>query len=102
LKHEIENLQKGIEPARPTPKDGAAIPTVGGDTILRVPKNAEDDTQLIRDVCTKIVAAYMETEHFPDGARREAIGRRLALLNQGDTSGVNPDRGKVFEFKTVA
>jgi nitrite reductase/ring-hydroxylating ferredoxin subunit len=102
LKHEIENLQKGIEPARPTPKDGGAIPTVGGDTILRVPKNAEDDTQLIRDVCTKIVAAYMETEHFPDGARREAIGRRLALLNQGDTSGVNPDRGKVFEFKTVA
>jgi len=102
LKHEIENLQKGIEPARPTPQDGAAIPTVGGDTILRVPKNTEDDTQLIRDVCSEVAAAYTETGHLPDAARREAIERRLAPLNQGDISGINPDRGKVFEFKTVA
>ena len=40
-------------------------------------------------------------QDLPDQARRDAIARRLAPLNVGDTEAVNPDHGKVFEFKTV-
>jgi hypothetical protein len=101
LKLEIVNLQNGIEPRRPSAAPDASVPTVGGDTILRIPRQ-DDDAALIGDVCARIVAAYRESEHLPDEARREAIGRRLAPLNQGDATEVNPDRGKVFEFKTVA
>ena len=45
--------------------------------------------------------AYDETQQLPDQARRQAIERRLERLNHGDTTGINPNRGKVFEFKSV-
>jgi hypothetical protein len=100
LRHEIERLRNGVEPRRPTPSNGS-IPTCGGDTILRIPKRDGDDNALIADVSRKIAAAYVEFEHLADEDRREAIGRRLAPLNEGDTSEINPDRGKIFEFKTL-
>jgi hypothetical protein len=53
-------------------------------------------------VCKAVAVAYEETAHLPDEARRAAIAQRLAPLNQGDVDGVNPDRGKVFEFKALA
>ena len=102
LKQEIENLQKGKEPLRPEPRNGSHIPTVGGDTILRIPATGGDDTKLISDVCNAIVAAYVECQDLPDGPRRDAITQRLAHLNQGDAGALNPHQGKVFEFKPVA
>ena len=102
LKTEIENLVKGIEPHRPEPVDGQPVPTTGGDTILRIPPNGCDDRQLIIDTCRNVAAAYVETQHLPDAQRREAIAKRLSSLNTADTNEVNPDRGKIFEFKTLA
>jgi hypothetical protein len=102
LKREIENLQKGVEPEPPTPNETGTIPTVGGDTILRIPRQEGDDADLIRDVSRKIAAAYVETEALADGERRAAIAGRLATLNQGGTDDINPERGKIFEFKTLA
>jgi hypothetical protein len=102
LKRDIENLQKGVEPERPTPNATGAIPTVGGDTILRIPRQDGDDAHLIGEVSRKIAAAYVETESLADDERRAAIATRLAPLNQGATEEINPDRGKIFEFKTLA
>jgi nitrite reductase/ring-hydroxylating ferredoxin subunit len=102
LRQEIEKLQKGIEPLRPAPVDGLPVPTFGGDTILRIPRAGDDDVALIASVCKAVAVAYEETAHLPDEARRAAIAQRLAPLNQGDVDGVNPDRGKVFEFKALA
>jgi nitrite reductase/ring-hydroxylating ferredoxin subunit len=101
LKIEIENLAKGIEPRRPEPGEGGAIPTTGGDTILRIPADGGDDRQLILDACRAIAAVYIETQQLPDAERRDAITRRLAPLNTADASMVNPDHGKIFEFKSV-
>jgi hypothetical protein len=78
------------------------VPTTGGDTILRIPPNGCDDRQLIIDTCRNVAAAYVETQHLPDAQRREAIAKRLSSLNTADTNEVNPDRGKIFEFKTLA
>jgi len=100
LRHEIERLRNGVEPRRPTPGNGS-VPTCGGDTILRIPKRDGDDNALIADVSRTIAAAYVEFEHLADEDRRQAIGRRLAPLNEGDASEINPDRGKIFEFKTL-
>ena len=101
LKREIENLQKGVEPLRPTPTGGTPIPTFGGDTILRIPSKGNDDAQLISDVCAMIAGAYTETQGLPDDDRRAAIAARLAPMNQGSTEEINPNRGKIFEFKTL-
>jgi hypothetical protein len=102
LKTEIENLARGIEPRRPEPVDGLAVPTCGGDTILRIPADGGDDRQRIVDTCRLVAAAYVETQHLTDAARREAITARLASLNTADPTLVNPDHGKIFEFKSVA
>ena len=102
LKDDVEKLQRGIEPVQPTASNGTHIPTFGGDTILRIPANGADDTQLILATCRAIVKAYEEFQDLPDTARREAITRRLAPLNVGDADAINPDHGKVFEFKSVA
>jgi nitrite reductase/ring-hydroxylating ferredoxin subunit len=102
LKAEIENLARGIEPRRPEPSDGMPVPTTGGDTILRIPAHGGDDRQLIVDACRAVAAVYVETQQLPDAERREAITRKLSLLNTADPSMVNPVHGKVFEFKAVA
>lgn len=102
LRRAIEQLQVGIEPIQPTAGNGTCIPTVGGDTVLRIPADGADDARLIRDVCKAIVDAYTESADLPDAARRDAIASRLSPLNHGDVDAINPARGKVFEFKTVA
>ena len=79
-----------------------AIPTVGGDTILRIPRQGDNDPQLIVEISRKIASAYRETETLPDAERRAAVEARLASLNQGAIEEINPNRGKIFEFKTVA
>ncbi len=102
LKEEIEKLQQGIEPTPPTVQNGHHIPTYGGDTILRIPANGGDDVNLIQDVSRAIAAAYLEFQDLPDAQRRAAIANRLEPLNVGDTRAVNPNHGKIFEFKPVA
>ena len=102
IRLDINNLAKGIEPLPLQPTDGPTIPTMGGDTILRVPRTNQDDRQLILDLCRKVAAAYTETMHLPDGERRAAITAMLVPLNTADATQLNPDHGKLFEFKTVA
>ncbi|HVO87463.1 MAG TPA: aromatic ring-hydroxylating dioxygenase subunit alpha [Casimicrobiaceae bacterium] len=102
LKEEIGKLQKGIEPLRPTARNGTHVPTYGGDTILRVPASGEDDSRVIQEVSRAVAAAYLEFQDLPDAERRVAIGNRLAPLNVGDTHEINPSHGKIFEFKPVA
>ena len=102
IRRDINNLANGIEPLPLQPKDGPTIPTMGGDTILRVPRTGQDDRELILDLCRKVAAAYTETVQLPDAERRAAITAKLALLNTADATEVNPDHGKLFEFKTVA
>ena len=102
LKKEIDDLAHGIEPQRLEPLSCGTIPTTGGDTILRIPANGGDDRQLIREVCQKVAQAYIDTQLLPDAERRDAISRILAPLNTADPTEINPDHGKIFEFKTVA
>jgi hypothetical protein len=101
LKKEIDDLAQGIEPQALEPLSSGTIPTTGGDTILRIPANGGDDRQLIREVCQKVAQAYMDTQLLPDAERRAAITALLAPLNTADPNEVNPDHGKIFEFKTV-
>lgn len=103
LRTEIDNLERGQEPMRPEPRDGPAVPTMGGDTILRIPaREGRDDRQFILETCRTVAQAYVQTQRLPDAERRAAIASRLVHLNTADPDAVNPDHGKVFEFKTVA
>jgi len=101
LKSEIDNLARGVEPSRPEPQAEMPVPTVGGDTILRIPVEEGDDRQRIAEICRKVAEAYVQTQHLPDAQRRAAIAERLAPLNTADPTEINPDHGKIFEFKSV-
>jgi phenylpropionate dioxygenase-like ring-hydroxylating dioxygenase large terminal subunit len=81
LRKGIRNLQQGVEPARPEAAAGGLIPTFAGDTIVRVPKGAADDRALILETSRRIGDVYVKFKDLPDGERRAAIGRELALLN---------------------
>ena len=83
LRKAIRNLQQGIEPARPEVSGGGIVPTYAGDTIVRVPKGAGDDRALILATSRRIAEAYIKFADLPDGERRVAISRELALLNVG-------------------
>jgi hypothetical protein len=48
-----------------------------------------------------VAQAYIDTQLLPDAERRAAITALLAPLNTADPNEVNPDHGKIFEFKTV-
>ena len=101
LKRAIEALQQGIEPKRPEPMPGVGIATVGGDTILHIPRGDGDDREVILKTCQAVADAYVKTQHLPDEERRRAITDLLSPLNTADPRQVNPDHGKIFEFKTV-
>ena len=82
LRKGIRNLQQGIEPLRPEASAGGFIPTFAGDTIVRVPKAADDDRALILETSRKIAEFYVAFQDLPDAERRAAIARELAPLNQ--------------------
>ena len=81
------------------------MPTYGGDTILHIPKTVSgdsgDDNAFVLAISKKIFAAYVEFQDLPDEARPAAITKALAPLNVGAPPEVNPDRGRIFEFKPV-
>jgi len=81
LRNGIRDLQRGIEPARPQAVDGRPMPTFAGDTILRIPKCADDDPSVILRTSRRIAEAYVKFKDLPDSERRAAIGRELAFLN---------------------
>jgi hypothetical protein len=101
LKQEIRNLAAGTEPRRPAAGQCGHVPTYGGDTILHIPPTGGDDTELILEVSRKVYSAYIEFQDLPDEARRAAIAEKLTPLNVGQPPDVNPDRGRVFEFRNV-
>lgn len=81
LRKGIRDLQQGIEPARPQAPDGQPIPTFAGDSIVRIPKSADDDPSVILRTSRRVAEAYVKFKDLPDTERRAAIGRELALLN---------------------
>ena len=102
LRQAIEQLQAGTEP-RAAGRPKRLAHTDGRRRHHSSHSGAGgDDVRLISDVCKAIVAAYEECQDLPDAARRDAIAQRLAPLNHGDAEAINPDHGKVFEFKTLA
>ena len=81
LRKNIRDLQQGIEPPRPQVPGGGAVPTFAGDTILRVPRSANDDRRLILETSRRIAASYVKFAALPDAERRAAIAGELAPLN---------------------
>lgn len=102
LRKEIEALAQGTEPLRPEPQGDLGVATHAGDTILRIPPEpGRDERELIQQVCRAVAAAYVDTQHLPDAARRAAVQARLTTLNTADPSVLNPEHGKIWEFKTL-
>jgi phenylpropionate dioxygenase-like ring-hydroxylating dioxygenase large terminal subunit len=80
LRAAIRDLQKGKEPlhARDVWPEGA-VPTYGGDTVLKIPKNGAEDAALLRRVGDAVMQAQFEAEGFQEPER---VNRVISALKQ--------------------
>ena len=77
LKRDIRAVAKGKQIKRPegTPED--PIRTYAGDTILRIPKDNQDDTTLIDRVQREVYEIYKSGDKYVAGDRSEFIQREI-------------------------
>ena len=86
LREIIRALQKGEEPrhTRDVWPDGP-IPTYGGDTVLHLPKNGEDDGTLLRQAGQAVMQAQFDAEGI---AEPERVARVVAALKTIEAEGL--------------
>ncbi|MEM7222938.1 MAG: aromatic ring-hydroxylating dioxygenase subunit alpha [Pseudomonadota bacterium] len=87
LRSLIRDLEKGNEPVHATETwPGGPIPTYGGDTELRLPKNGADDNAILRRVGAAVLQAQFEADELPEPARVEKV---VAALKAIEAEGVS-------------
>lgn len=74
LRAAIRALKEGSEPGQPTAAYASPIPTYGGDTMLRIPIQAErDDAAVVKEVARGVAEIYVAADGIRGAARRERI-----------------------------
>jgi nitrite reductase/ring-hydroxylating ferredoxin subunit len=88
LRELVRALQKGEEPrhARDVWPEGP-IPTYGGDTVLRLPKNGEDDGALLRQAGQAVMQAQFDAEGL---AEPDRVARVVAAMKAIEAEGTTP------------
>ena len=76
----MEALRQGREPQHAAASDGAAaVPTYGGDTVLRIPP-AGDDRALLRKAGAEAMAIQFAAEGLAGEARDRQVIEALKAL----------------------
>ncbi len=70
LRKLCRDLEKGIKPEHTSQHWGNPVPTYGGDTVLKIPKNAEDDGKQLQDIGQRVMEIQFEAESMT-GSERE-------------------------------
>lgn len=78
LKRDIRALAKGATVPRPEGTPEQPIHTYGGDTVLRIPKDNEDDRGLMDRVQREVARIYFDGDRYEGGERAAYIKRRVA------------------------
>ena len=73
-------LEKGIEPGQVTRHWQNPIPTYGGDTVLRIPLSAQDDSALLREAGDKVMQIQFDAEALSGEARVNRVIEALKSL----------------------
>ena len=74
------DLEKGVKPEHTSQHWPNPVPTYGGDTVLKILKNAEDDSKQLRDLGHRVMDIQFEAESMKGQARDEAVIDALKRL----------------------
>jgi hypothetical protein len=80
LRKLCRDLEQGIEPSHVTGSWPNPIPTYGGDTVLRVPRQAGGDNALLTEIGERVMQIQFEAESMSGAARDEAVIAALKSL----------------------
>ena len=68
LRGQIRAVQKGETPARASVANSGLIPTYGGDTVLRIPRNGNPDES---QTLSELAHAFMKMQYQADGLNED-------------------------------
>ncbi|MYH59367.1 MAG: aromatic ring-hydroxylating dioxygenase subunit alpha, partial [Boseongicola sp. SB0675_bin_26] len=78
LRNAIRSVASGNRAPQPTDGFGGAIPTYGGDTMLRIPvQEGRDDGAVLKEISIDVAGIYRSGDHLQGDARNEFIRSRL-------------------------
>jgi hypothetical protein len=89
IRQAIRDLKDGKRPMQPSDlapgSPEAAIPTYGGDTVLRLPATSGDDRKFRRDIAAKVMELHFAADSLQGAARdRFMIDKLGELESAGD------------------
>lgn len=77
LRNAIRTHGKGENPLLSTDGVQSPIPTYGGDTVLRVRRSNQEDSQAISDIAKRVADIYRSGDDLVDEERRQHIRKGL-------------------------
>lgn len=83
LRKLCRDLEKGIKPDHTTKYWPNPVPTYGGDTVLKIPKNGEDDSWLLQSIAEAVMNIQFDTEALTGEERDQNIIKAFKHLEAG-------------------
>ena len=74
------NLEKGIKPQHTGDYWPNPVPTYAGDTVLNIPRDANDDASLLRDIDKAVMEIQFDCEALTGSERDERVIQALKQL----------------------
>ena len=84
LRAEVRALQSGNEPRQPAHVYQTPIPSYGGDTMLRIPRQPErDDAAVLKTVARAVARIYQDADALVGRERRASLVKALKDYEAG-------------------
>ncbi|MCG8420084.1 MAG: aromatic ring-hydroxylating dioxygenase subunit alpha, partial [Proteobacteria bacterium] len=83
LKKDIRAVGKGKKLSIVEGSESSPVNTYGGDTILRMPPDAEDDRSLMKRLINEVFDLYRSADRLDPRKRRDYVTRELAARYPG-------------------
>jgi hypothetical protein len=80
LRNLCRELEKGIKPQHTGDYWPNPVPTYGGDTVLNIPRDANDDASLLRDIDKAVMEIQFDCEALTGSQRDERVIQALKQL----------------------
>jgi nitrite reductase/ring-hydroxylating ferredoxin subunit len=80
LRKLCRDLEQGIKPDQVSHHWPNPIPTYGGDTVLRIPQNGQDDSALLLEAGDKVMQIQFDAEALSGEARDSSVIEALKSL----------------------